>query len=186
MLDDPRSSALADNFAGQWLSLRPQKFSIGVRTARRHEAETRLFFDPYSRNRTSESPQRHPNERLATSIEGVKGPRRRIETPQRHPGPRQRFTRLPPHAHQRRRECQYILNNILATRCPASADVDARRGLRRRSASCAADGETPGGRHLRLLPQQDGPGGFWPENYDGIGKWRTMDGNSTIPQALPN
>ena len=54
MLADPRSAALADNFAGQWLELRnldvvkpdPQKFpewSPELRDAMK--TETRLFFD---------------------------------------------------------------------------------------------------------------------------------------------
>ena len=96
MLADPRSSALADNFAGQWLELRnldvvkpdPQKFpewSPELRDAMKNE--TRLFFDYVLReNRPlSDFLDAHYtflNERLAKyyGIEGVKGPEfRKVE-----------------------------------------------------------------------------------------------------------
>ena len=54
MLDDPRSAAFADNFAGQWLETRnldsvkpdPQKFpEWGPELRDAMKTETRMFFD---------------------------------------------------------------------------------------------------------------------------------------------
>ncbi len=102
MLADPKSSALADNFAGQWLELRnldvvkpdPQKFpdwSPELRDAMKQE--TRLFFDDMLRENRPlseflDAPFTFLNERLAKhyGIEGVTGPEfRRVEldNPQR-------------------------------------------------------------------------------------------------------
>ena len=89
MLADPKSAALADNFAGQWLELRnldvvkpdPQKFpdwSPELRDAMKQE--TRLFFDDMLRENRPlseflDAPFTFLNERLAKhyGIEGVTG-----------------------------------------------------------------------------------------------------------------
>ena len=96
MLADPRSSAIADNFAGQWLELRnldvvkpdPQKFpewSPELRDAMK--TETRMFFDHILRENRPlaeflDARYTFLNERLANfyGIPGVKGPDfRRVE-----------------------------------------------------------------------------------------------------------
>jgi hypothetical protein len=102
MLADPRSAAIADNFAGQWLELRnldvvkpdPQKFpewGPDLRDAMR--TETRLFFDSILRDNRPladflDSRYTFLNEKLAKfyGVSGVAGPDfRRVEltTPER-------------------------------------------------------------------------------------------------------
>ncbi len=96
MLADPRSAAIADNFAGQWLELRnldvvkpdPQKFpdwSPELRDAMK--TESRLFFDHILRDNRPlseflDARYTFLNERLAKhyGIEGVTGPEfRKVE-----------------------------------------------------------------------------------------------------------
>ncbi|MDA1092342.1 MAG: DUF1592 domain-containing protein [Acidobacteria bacterium] len=98
MLADPRSQALVDNFAGQWLhtrnvaSLQPSPellfhFDDALRTA--FERETQLFFDSIIRENRSlldllDADYTFLNERLAThyGIAGVRGERfRRVSLP---------------------------------------------------------------------------------------------------------
>ena len=90
MMDDPRSSALAENFAGQWLEIRnldavkpdPQKFpDWGPELRDAMRTETRLFFDHILRENRPiseflDARYTFLNERLAKhyGIEGVKGP----------------------------------------------------------------------------------------------------------------
>ena len=214
MLADPRSSALADNFAGQWLELRnldvvkpdPQKFpdwSPELRDAMKQE--TRLFFDSILRENRPlseflDARYTFLNERLAQALrhrgrEGSGVPSRRTYHPaaRRHPEPRQRAHRFQlPHAHQRWSSAdKYILNNILASPPPPppvdvppldEAAVGATASLRqqmeqhRANATCASC-------HNKMDPL-----GFGLENYDGIGKWRTMDGKFPVDSSgtLPN
>jgi len=98
MLADPRSQALVDNFAGQWLHIRnvatlqpsPEllfHFDDGLRNA--FERETQLFFDSIIRENRSvldllDADYTFLNERLAThyGIPGVRGARfRRVSLP---------------------------------------------------------------------------------------------------------
>ncbi len=98
MLADPRSQALVDNFAGQWLHIRnvatlqpsPEllfHFDDGLRNA--FERETQLFFDSIIRENRSvldllDADYTFLNERLAThyGIPGVHGARfRRVSLP---------------------------------------------------------------------------------------------------------
>lgn len=98
MLADPRSQALVDNFAGQWLHIRnvaqlqpsPEllfHFDDGLRAA--FEQETKLFFDSIIREDRSvldllDADYTFLNERLAThyGIPGVRGARfRRVSLP---------------------------------------------------------------------------------------------------------
>jgi len=213
MLDDPRSSALADNFAGQWLELRnldvvkpdPQKFpdwSPELRDAMKQE--TRLFFDSILR-------ENHPlsefldarytflNERLAKhyGIEGVKGPEFRkveLDNPQRG-GILGHASVLTVSSYPTRTSVvirgQYILNNILASPVPPppadvpmldEASVGATASLRQQMEKHRADA-TCASCHNKMDPL-----GFGLENYDGIGKWRTMDGKFAVDSSgtLPN
>jgi mono/diheme cytochrome c family protein len=213
MLADSKSSALADNFAGQWLELRnldvvkpdPQKFpdwSPELRDAMKQE--TRLFFDDMLReNRPlSEFLDAHftfLNERLAKhyGIEGVQGPEfRRVEldNPQRG-GILSQASVLTVSSYPTRTSIvirgKYILDNILGSPMPpppvvpppldeaavgASASLRQQMEVHRADATCASC-------HNKMDPL-----GFGLENYDGIGKWRTMDGKFPVDSSgtLPN
>jgi hypothetical protein len=213
LLDDPRSSALADNFAGQWLELRnldvvkpdPQKFpdwSPELRDAMKQE--TRLFFDSILRENRPlseflDARYTFLNERLAKhyGIEGVKGPEfRKVEltTPERG-GILSHGSVLTVSSYPTRTSVvirgQYILNNILASPMPPppvvpppldEAAVGATASLRKQMEQHRADA-TCSSCHNKMDPL-----GFGLENYDGIGKWRTMDGKFPVDSSgtLPN
>jgi hypothetical protein len=213
LLDDPRSSALADNFAGQWLELRnldvvkpdPQKFpdwSPELRDAMKQE--TRLFFDAILRENRPlseflDARYTFLNERLAKhyGIEGVKGPEFRkveLDTPQRG-GILSHGSVLTVSSYPTRTSVvirgQYILNNILASPMPPppvvpppldEAAVGATASLRKQMEQHRADA-TCSSCHNKMDPL-----GFGLENYDGIGKWRTMDGKFPVDSSgtLPN
>jgi mono/diheme cytochrome c family protein len=213
MLADPKSSALADNFAGQWLELRnldvvkpdPQKFpdwSPELRDAMKQE--TRLFFDDMLRENRPlseflDAPFTFLNERLAKhyGIEGVTGPEfRRVEldNPQRG-GILSHGSVLTVSSYPTRTSIvirgKYILDNILGSPMPpppvvpppldeaavgASASLRQQMEVHRADATCAAC-------HNKMDPL-----GFALENYDAIGKWRTMDGKFPVDSSgtLPN
>jgi hypothetical protein len=213
LLADPRSSALADNFAGQWLELRnldvvkpdPQKFpewSPELRDAMKQE--TRLFFDSMLRENRPlseflDAPFTFLNERLAKyyGIEGVKGPQFRrveIDTPQRG-GILSHASVLTVSSYPTRTSVvirgQYILNNILGSPAPPpppdvplldEAAVGATASLRQQMEKHRADAMCASC-HNKMDPL-----GFGLENYDGIGKWRTMDGKFPVDSSgvLPN
>jgi hypothetical protein len=213
MLTDPRSAAIADNFAGQWLELRnldvvkpdPQKFpdwSPELRDAMK--METRLFFDHILRDNRPlseflDARYTFLNERLAKhySITGVTGPEfRRVDlaTDQRG-GILSHASVLTVSSYPTRTSVvlrgQYILNNILGSPAPppppdvpkldekavgTSASLRQQMESHRSDAMCASC-------HNKMDPL-----GFGLENYDGIGKWRTMDGKFPVDAsgALPN
>ena len=213
MLADPRSSALADNFAGQWLELRnldvvkpdPQKFpewSPELRDAMK--AETRMFFDYVLRENRPladflNARYTFLNERLAKfyGVPNVKGPEfRRVElsTDQRG-GLLSQAGVLTVSSYPTRTSVvirgKYVLQNILgAPPPPPPADVPlldeeavgTTSSLRqqmekhRDNAVCASC-------HNKMDVL-----GFGLENYDGIGKWRTMDGKFPVDASgtLPN
>ena len=213
LLADPRSSALADNFAGQWLELRnldvvkpdPQRFpdwSPELRDAMKQE--TRLFFDSMLRENRPlseflDAPFTFLNERLANhyGIDGVRGPQFRrveIDTPQRG-GILSHASVLTVSSYPTRTSVvirgQYILNNILGS--PAQppppdvplldeAAVGATASLRQQMEKHRADAMCASC-HNKMDPL-----GFGLENYDGIGKWRTMDGKFPVDSSgvLPN
>jgi hypothetical protein len=213
MLADPRSSALADNFAGQWLELRnldvvkpdPQKFpdwSPELRDAMKQE--TRLFFDSILRENRPlgeflDARYTFLNERLAKhyGIEGVKGPEfRRVDlaTDQRG-GILSHASVLTVSSYPTRTSVvirgKYILNNILGSPPPPppadvppldEAAVGATASLRQQMEQHRADA-TCATCHNKMDPL-----GFGLENYDGIGKWRTMDGKFPVDSSgvLPN
>jgi cytochrome c5 len=213
MLTDPRSSAIADNFAGQWLELRnldtvkpdPQKFpewNSELRDAMRQE--TKLFFDYILReNRPMaeflDARYSFLNERLAKhyGIEGVKGPEfRKVDlTTDQRGGILSHASVLTVSSYPTRTSVvirgKYILNNILGSPPPPAppdapqldeSSVGATASLRqqmekhRANAMCASC-------HNKM----DGLG-FGLENYDGIGKWRTLDGKFPVDAkgTLPN
>jgi hypothetical protein len=213
MLADERSSALAGNFAAQWLETRnldvvkpdPQKFpewDAELRDAMR--TETSLFFDYVLRqNRPMadflDARYSFLNERLARhyGIEGVKGPEFRkvgLATDQRggvlgQAGP------LTVSSYATRTSVvfrgKYILQEILGTPPdppppgvpPIDEDaVGTSLSLRqqmenhRSNAVCASC-------HSKMDPL-----GFSLENYDAVGKWRTLDGKFPVDASgtLPN
>jgi hypothetical protein len=213
MLADARSSALADNFAGQWLELRnldvvkpdPQKFpewSPELRDAMKQE--TRLFFDSMLRENRPlseflDAPYTFLNERLAKhyGIEGVKGQDfRRVELPAgQRGGILSHASVLTVSSYPTRTSVvirgKYILNNILASPMPPppadvppldEAAVGATASLRQQMEKHRADAMCASC-HSKMDPL-----GFGLENYDGIGKWRTMDGKFPVDSSgvLPN
>jgi hypothetical protein len=213
MMADPRSQALADNFAGQWLELRnldvvkpdPQKFpewNPELRDAMR--TETRLFFDSILRDNRPladflDARYTFLNEKLAKfyGVPGVQGPdfrRVELETPERG-GILGQASVLTVSSYPTRTSVvirgKYILQNILgAPPPPPPGDVPAldegavgtsmtlRQQMEKHRAdpACATC-------HTKMDPL-----GFGLENYDGIGKWRTLDGKFPVDSSgtLPN
>jgi hypothetical protein len=213
MLADPRSAALAENFAGQWLETRnldivkpdPQKFpDWGPDLRDAMKTETRLFFEYLLReNRPLEdlldARFSFLNDRLARhyGIEGVTGPEfRRVEfaTAERG-GILSHASVLTVSSYPTRTSPvirgKYVLQNLLgAPPPPPPPDVPAldeqavgntgsmRQQLEkhRSNAVCASC-------HARMDVL-----GFGLENYDAIGRWRTMDGKFAVDASgtLPN
>ncbi|MBS1877611.1 MAG: DUF1592 domain-containing protein [Acidobacteria bacterium] len=213
MVEDPKASALVDNFAGQWLELRnlesiqpdPDKFPMFDKELRQAMlTETRMFFSNIVREDRSildfiDAKYTFLNERLARhyGIEGVKGPEfRRVALDGTHRGGvitqasvltvSSYPTRTSPVIRGK-----YILENILNAPPPppppnvpsldasgVGATVSLRKQLEehRANATCASC-------HSKMDPL-----GFGLENYDAIGRWRTVDGKFTIDPAgvLPN
>ena len=213
MLADPRSSALGDNFAAQWLETRnldvvkpdPQKFpewDAELRDAMR--TETSLFFDYILRqNRPMgdflDARYTFLNERLARhyGIEGVKGPEfRKVElTTDQRGGVLGQAGVLTVSSYATRTSVvirgKYVLQEILGTPpAPPPPDVppldEAAVGTslslrqqmekHRANAVCASC-------HSKMDPL-----GFGLENYDAVGKWRTLDGKFPVDSSgtLPN
>ena len=183
----------------------PQKFpdwSPELRDAMKQE--TRLFFDDMLRENRPlseflDAPFTFLNERLAKhyGIEGVTGPEfRRVEldNPQRG-GILSHASVLTVSSYPTRTSIvirgKYILDNILGSPTPpppvvpppldesavgASASLRQQMEVHRADATCASC-------HNKMDPL-----GFGLENYDGIGKWRTMDGKFPVDSSgtLPN
>jgi mono/diheme cytochrome c family protein len=205
MLADPKSLALAENFAGQWLEIRnldsikpdPQKFPAWTPELREAmKTETRLFFDSMLRENRPISEfvtARYTflNELLAKfyGIDGVSGPDfRRVElTTEERGGVLGHGSVLAVSSYPTRTSVvirgKYILQNILGTPPPPPpADVPALdEELLGTSASLRQQMEKHrtnsicASCHSRMDPL-----GFALENYDAIGKWRTKDGNFPV------
>lgn len=213
MIGDPRSSALADNFAGQWLELRnldvvkpdPQKFpewNPELRDAMR--TETRLFFDHMLRDNRPlaeflDAKYTFLNARLAKfyGVPGVEGDDfRRVDlTTDQRGGLLGEASVLTVSSYPTRTSVvirgKYILSNILGTPPPpppadvplldeaatgSSASLRQQMEAHRANAVCASC-------HSKMDVL-----GFGLENYNGIGKWRTMDGKFPVDATgtLPN
>jgi mono/diheme cytochrome c family protein len=205
MLADPRSAAMAENFAGQWLEIRnldtikpdPQKFPAWTPELRdAMKTETRMFFDTILRENRPigefiDARYTFLNELLAKhyGIEGVSGPEfRRVDlTTAERGGVLTHGSVLAVSSYPTRTSVvirgKYILQNILgAPPPPPPADVPAldeqavgttaslrkQMETHRTNAICASC-------HARMDPL-----GFALENYDAIGKWRTMDGDFPV------
>jgi len=210
---DPRSRALVENFGGQWLQFRnldvlkpdPAKFpgySAGLREAMR--TETELFFEAIMREDRSileflDGRFTYLNERLAKhyGIPGVTGPEfRRVELDgTERSGVLTQASVLTVSSYPTRTSPvirgKWVLENLLDTPPPPpppdvpplnTAEVGTSVSLReqlekhRSNALCA-------GCHSRMDPI-----GFGLENYDAIGRYRTVDGNFPIDSSgtLPN
>lgn len=205
MLADQRSSALAENFAGQWLEIRnldsikpdPDRFlRWGPELKDAMKTETLMFFTyVLHENRPLEdflgARYTFLNERLAKfyGIPGVTGPEfRRVElaTDQRG-GILTQASVLTVSSYPTRTSPtirgKYLLNNILGTPPPppppdvpaldaskVGSEVSLRKQLEehRSNAVCASC-------HSKMDVL-----GFGLENYNGIGKWRTVDGKFAI------
>jgi hypothetical protein len=205
MLADEKAAALPENFAGQWLETRnldvikpdPQKFpSWNAELRDAMKTETRMFFEAMLRENRPlpdflDARFTFLNETLAKhyGIEGVTGPEfRRVElkTDQRG-GVLSHASVLTVSSYPTRTSPvirgKYVLQNILGAPPPAPPPdvpvldeeaVGTARSLRqqlekhRSNPTCAAC-------HNRMDAL-----GFGLENYDAIGRWRTMDGKFPI------
>lgn len=216
MLADPRSAALAANFAGQWLEIRnldvvepdPDRFpewDPELRDAMK--AETTLFFEHVlGENRPISdflsADYTFLNERLAGfyGIDGIEGPEfRRVglsgAEQQQRGGILSQASVLTVSSYPNRTSPvirgKYVLTHILGTPPPPPPpDVP--------SLDEAAVGTT-GSMRSQLEAHRANPTcaschsrmdplGFGLENYDAIGRWRTADGNFPVDAAgtLPN
>ena len=209
MLADSRASALASNFAGQWLETRnldvaepdPKKFpewNPDLRDAMKNE--TTMFFDFILRENRSiaeflDAEYTFLNERLAKfyGIDGISGPEfRRVElkamqNADQRGGVLSQASILTVTSYASRTSPvirgKYVLSNILGTPpAPPPPDVP--------NLDEAAVG-TSGSMRQQLEKHRENatcaschsrmdPLGFGLENYDAIGRWRTKDGNFPV------
>jgi hypothetical protein len=205
MLADERSSALAANFAGQWLETRnldsvkpdPQKFpewDPALRDAMK--TETRMFFEGVLRENRPVSDfldarYTYLNARLAKhyGIPNVTGPEfRRVElTTDQRGGVLSQAGVLTVSSYPTRTSPvirgKYVLGNILGTPPPPPpADVPpidesavGNTGSMRQQLEVHRANSTCASCHGRMDPL-----GFGLENYDALGKWRTHDGKFPV------
>src|SRR4051812_5147732 len=208
MLADPKASALAENFGGQWLETRnldtikpdPQKFpEWGPELSDDFKTETRMFFDAIHRENRPigdfiDARYTFLNERLAKhyGIDGVIGPAfRRVEltTPERG-GVLGQGSVLAVSSYPSRTSVvirgKYILQNILGTPPPPPPpDVpqldEQAVGTKmslRKQMESHRTNSICASCHARMDPL-----GFALENYDAIGKWRTRDGDFPVDSS---
>ncbi len=208
MLNDRRSASLTQNFAGQWLEIRnldsvkpdPDKFlSWGPELRNAMKTETQMFLNHILRENRPlsdllDARYTFLNDRLARfyGIADVTGPEfRRVELPgDQRGGILTQASVLTVSSYPTRTSPtirgRYILNNILGTPPPppppdvpaldaskVGSEVSLRKQLEehRNNAVCASC-------HAKMDVL-----GFALENYNGIGKWRTVDGKFTIDSA---
>ena len=213
MLEDPKSAALAANFAGQWLETRnldqvkpdPKKFpEWGPELREAMKAETRLFFEAVLRENRPitdflDSKYTFLNEQLAKhyGIDDVIGPDFRkvvLTTPERG-GILTHASVLTVSSYPTRTSPvirgKYVLENILGTPPPPPPpDVPAldeasvgNAGSMRQQLEKHRSNPVCASCHSRMDVL-----GFGLENYDAVGKWRTMDGKFPVDVSgtLPN
>jgi hypothetical protein len=206
MVDDPRSQALVSNFAGQWLHLRnleqakpdPQIFSHFDESLRRSfQQETEMFFESILREDRSvldllNANYTFLNERLAehygvAKIYGSQFRKVAVTDPKRGgllgQGSILTVTSYPNRTSVVQRG-KWILENLLGTPPPPPpADVpelkphtdDGKLLTMREQMELHRTNPTCASCHARMDPI-----GFALENYDGVGKWRSKDGDSAI------
>ena len=213
MLADPHSSALAENFAGQWLELRnldvqkpdPQKFpEWGPELREDMKTESRMFFDYVLRENRPlsdflDARYTFLNDRMAKfyGISGVTGPEFRkvdLATSERG-GILGHASVLTVSSYATRTSVvirgKYILQNILGTPPPPPPpDVPA---LDETAIGASASLRQQMEKHREnavcaSCHSKMDPLGFGLENYNAIGKWRTTDGKFPVDSSgtLPN
>ncbi|HET6961940.1 MAG TPA: DUF1592 domain-containing protein [Terriglobia bacterium] len=205
MLADERSSALAENFAGQWLETRnldsitpdPKKFpEWGPELRDSMKTETRMFFESILRENRPlseflDAKYTFLDERLAKhyGIEGVSGGTfRRVElTTDQRGGLLSQASVLSISSYPTRTSPvirgKYLLQNFLGAPPPApppdvpTLDEEAvgNAGSLRQQLEKHRSNATCASCHNRMDVL-----GFGLENYDAIGKWRTMDGKFPV------
>jgi cytochrome c553 len=213
MLADERSAALAENFAGQWLETRnldmvrpdPQRFpEWGPDLRDAMKAETRMFFDAMLRENRPlaeflDARFTFLNERLAKhyGIDGVAGPEfRRVElTTDQRGGILSHASVLTVSSYPTRTSPvirgKFLLENILGEPPPPPPPdvpvldeeaIGAKASLRQQLEQHRAN-PTCASCHNKMDVL-----GFGLENYDAIGRWRTMDGKFPVDVSgtLPN
>jgi mono/diheme cytochrome c family protein len=208
MLADPKASAMAENFAGQWLEIRnldtikpdPQKFPAWTPELREAmKTETRMFFDAILRGNRPigefiDARYTFLNELLANhyGIDGVTGPEfRRVDlTTSERGGVLSHGSVLAVSSYPTRTSVvirgKYILQNILGTPpAPPPADVPplneeavGTAASLRKQMEVHRSNAICASCHSRMDPL-----GFALENYDAIGKWRTSDGGYPIDSS---
>jgi hypothetical protein len=205
MLNDPKASALAENFAGQWLETRnldsikpdPDRFKEWTPELRdAMKVETRMLFEAILRENRPisdflDARYTFLNERLASfyGIEGVTGSEfRRVDlaTDQRG-GVLTHGSVLAVSSYPTRTSVvirgKYILQNILGTPPPPPPpDVPAldeealgKKASLREQMEQHRSNSICASCHARMDPL-----GFGLENYNAIGKWRTTDGTFPV------
>jgi len=213
LVADPRSRALADHFASQWLETRSldaitrdttryPEWTPELRDAMR--TETTLFFDAILRDDRPlsdfiDARYTFLNELLARhyGIEGVKGPEfRRVQlTTDQRSGVFTQASVLTVSAYPTRTSVvlrgKYLLENVFNTPPPPPpADVPAldeaavgTAGTLRQRMEAHRTQPICASCHTRMDPL-----GFALENYDATGKWRTEDGRFPIDASgvFPN
>ena len=213
MLADRRAAALATNFAGQWLEIRnldvvkpdPDKFpEWGPELRDAMKTETRMFFEYVLRENRPlsdfiDAKYTFLNARLAKfyGIPGVTGPDfRRVElTTGQRGGLLSQASVLTVSSYPSRTSVvlrgKYVLNNILGSEIPPpppdvpaldESAVGTLMSLRQQMERHRADAMCASC-HNKMDPL-----GFGLENYNAIGKWRTMDGKFPVDASgtLPN
>jgi mono/diheme cytochrome c family protein len=208
MLADPKASAMAENFAGQWLEIRnldaikpdPQKFPAwGPELRDAMKTETRMFFDTILRENRPisdfiDARYTFLNEQLAShyGIEGVEGPEfRRVNlTTAERGGVLSQGSVLAVSSYPTRTSVvirgKYILQNILGTPPPPppadvpplNEDAVGTSASLRKQMEVHRTNAICASCHSRMDPL-----GFALENYDAIGKWRTTDGGFPIDSS---
>lgn len=206
MLDDPKSSALVSNFAGQWLQIRnletvrpdPVVFAdFGESLRSSMQQETELFFNSILRQNRSivdllTANYTFMNERLALhyAFPNIYGSQfRRVELTDPHRGGLLGQSSIltvtsPPNRTSVVQRGKWILDNLLGEPpAPPPPNVP------------SLDATTKGARKLTLREAMElhranpacagchrnmDPLGFALENYNGIGEWRSQDDGSRI------
>jgi Protein of unknown function (DUF1592)/Protein of unknown function (DUF1588)/Protein of unknown function (DUF1587)/Protein of unknown function (DUF1585)/Protein of unknown function (DUF1595)/Planctomycete cytochrome C len=209
MLDDPRSSQLVENFAGQWLQLRrllgvtPDKdlfpgFDEPLREAMRRETE--LYLGSILRENRSilellDSDYTYVNETLARhyGIEGVRGAefRRVALTDRRRGGILTQASVLTLTSNPNRtspvKRGQWILQQILGTPpAPPPPDVakldESPKAAENASLRERMEAHRANPQCASCHQQMDAMG-FALENFDAVGRWRANDGAFPIDPA---
>jgi Protein of unknown function (DUF1592)/Protein of unknown function (DUF1588)/Protein of unknown function (DUF1587)/Protein of unknown function (DUF1585)/Protein of unknown function (DUF1595)/Planctomycete cytochrome C len=206
MLEDPRSDEFVENFAGQWLQLRKlggvardkdlfRDFDDTLRVAMRKETER--YFAYILRNNRSvlellDSNYTFLNEAMARhyGIEGVAGGQfRKVPLADRRRGgvltqaSVLTLTSNPNRTSPVKRG-QWILQQILGTPPPPPPPDVAKLDESKQAADAASLRERMEVHRTKpecaSCHQQMDPLGFALENYDAVGRWRTMDGEFPI------